>query len=760
MMPLVLLGIAAAAIAPLFKKPRGAPPDEQAQPDGQTAPDGQASPDGQAAPDEQASPRGQASPPARRSDWEIILHLEWEDVVSLFRSERKAQAAELAGAAPVVISRENQELDGHLEKLGAATALALVGSIFSPLRAVSALLTASTAWPLILKPAYRELKDEHKIGLLALDTVGIVGLLGMGMVFPAALAGCLHIFTLKLVLWTKDSSQASLVSIFGRQSRSAWKILDDVELEIPVEDLRAGDIVVVHAGEMIPADGVIAGGAAGIDQRALTGESQPVERSAGDEVFASTVVLSGKIQVRVERSGSDTTAAKIAQILNRTSEIKLAVETRGEAMADQTAAPMLGVGTVALLAGMPVTQVLALLNTNFGFNIRILAPIAMLNYLNLASREGILVKDGRALELLQEVDTVVFDKTGTLTEEMPHVGAIHTCAGHSELELLRYAATAEHRQTHPIARAILKAAQGRGLAAFPVEDAAYQVGHGIRVAIADHTVLVGSPRFMKLQDIPVPPHIQEAAALCDGQGHTLVMVAIDGGLAGALEMRSTLRPEARAIVRELRARHVQAIHIISGDNEGPTRRLAEELGVDCYFANTLPEEKAAIIERLQREGRRVCYVGDGINDAIALKRAHVSVSLRGASTIATDVATVVLVDESLSRLCRLFDIADEFKQTLDQSLASTIIPGVVSMAGVLFLNWGVLTTIAISQLGFALGFASSVMPLLRSMQQQKAAIGGGQVAGAPLQRLLVAHEDDGESDGEGEASPSCLQGAG
>ncbi len=186
------------------------------------------------------------------------------------------------------------------------------------------------------------------------------------------------------------------------------------------------------------------------------------------------------------------------------------------------------------------------------------------------------------------------------------------------------------------------------------------------------------------------------------------MVAVDGALAGALELRSTLWPEAAAIVRELRARHVGAIHIISGDSEGPTRRLAEELGVERYYASTLPEEKAAIIDRLQSEGRRVCYVGDGINDSIALKRAHVSVSLRGASTIATDVATVVLVDESLGRLGRLFDIATEFEQTLDQSLTSTVIPGLISMGGVLFLGWGIFTTIAINQVGFALGFASSV----------------------------------------------------
>jgi Cu2+-exporting ATPase len=230
------------------------------------------------------------------------------------------------------------------------------------------------------------------------------------------------------------------------------------------------------------------------------------------------------------------------------------------------------------------------------------------------------------------------------------------------------------------------------------------------------------------------------------------MVAVDGGLAGALELRSTLRPEASAILRELRARHVRSVHIISGDNEGPTKRLAAELGVDSYFANTLPEDKAAIIDRLQREGRRVCYVGDGINDAIALRRAHVSVSLRGASTIATDVATVVLVDDSLSRLGRLFDLAEEFEHTLDRSLASTIIPGLVSMAGVLFLNWGILTTIVINQVGFTLGFASSIMPMLRSMQQLGAPIDARPPAGSTLEDPLIAYPGDASSSYLEEAS--------
>ena len=276
-------------------------------------------------------------------------------------------------------------------------------------------------------------------------------------------------------------------------------------------------------------------------------------------------------------------------------------------------------------------------------------PISVLNFLQMTSQEGILIKDGRALELLSEVDTIVFDKTGTLTEEQPHVGAIYTCHSINENELLTYAAAAEYKQTHPIARAIQQEALNRELRLPEIEKTTYEIGYGLKVRLNEKVVLVGSKRFMEMSEITIPSEINAIQQQCNEHGYSLVYVALDGQLAGAIELHATIRPEAKHIISELRQRGFE-IYIISGDHEKPTKKLAQEVGIEHYFAETLHENKATLIEALQKEGKAVCFVGDGINDSIALKKANVSVSLRGASTIATDTAQIVLMNENLTQL--------------------------------------------------------------------------------------------------------------
>jgi len=264
----------------------------------------------------------------------------------------------------------------------------------------------------------------------------------------------------------------------------------------------------------------------------------------------------------------------------------------------------------------------------------------------MASEQSILIKDGRALELLSQVDTVVFDKTGTLTQEQPHVGKIYTLQDYQENDLLKYAAAAEYKQKHPVAKAIIQAAHERELNLPEIDEAKYEIGYGIKVTISNQLIRVGSVRFMEMEEIAIPKKIRKILSSCHEFGYSLVMVAIDNQLAGAIELHATIRPEAKSIIKGLRQRNM-SLYIISGDNEKPTQRLAEELGIDNYFADTLPENKATLIQQLIDAGKVVCFVGDGINDSIALKKAHVSISLKGASTVATDTAQIVLMDASL-----------------------------------------------------------------------------------------------------------------
>ncbi len=322
----------------------------------------------------------------------------------------------------------------------------------------------------------------------------------------------------------------------------------------------------------------------------------------------------------------------------------------------------------------------------------IFGPMSMLNYLHLFSRRKILIKDGRSLEQLSDIDTIVFDKTGTLTQEIPQVSQIFCCADLSQDELLTYAVAAEYRQSHPIAKALLQAADMRQLEIPQIDDTHYEIGYGVKVNLNERVIRVGSKRFMTTCGITIPPEIKKEQARCNKEGYSLVYVAIDEQLGGAIELHPAIRPEVKKVIGSLRESG-KTLYIISGDHEAPTRRLAEELGIDHYFANTLPENKANLVSQLQESGRAVCFVGDGINDTIALKQANVSISLGGATTIAMDTAQIVLMDGNLTQLPYIFSLGEEFNQHLDRCFATTLIPDIIAIANTYLFHWSLLTVV-------------------------------------------------------------------
>jgi Cu2+-exporting ATPase len=513
----------------------------------------------------------------------------------------------------------------------------------------------------------------------------------------------------KLVIITQDRSHRKMVNIFGQQPRTVWAVIDGVEIEIPFDQVEVGTILVIGAGQMIPVDGVISEGYASIDQHRLTGEAQPAEKRVGDRVLAATVVLAGKLYIRVEKAGKATAAAQIGEILNNTAGYQMAIESKAIQVANASLAPTLAVAGLAWLV-QSFEGAVAITNAAFGFNVKLTGPIAMLNYLNIAAHKGILVKDGRSLELLHEIDTVIFDKTGTLTLEQPQVAQIYLFNGTSEPTLLAYAAAVEDRQTHPIARAIVSAAKAKGLALPAINDARYEVGYGIKAWIDGHLLRVGSDRFMALEQILLPPEVATLQAVAHGQGHSLVMVALDDELAGIIELEPTIRPEAGAIIADLHQRGKQ-VYIISGDQAEPTRNLAARLGIDDYFANTLPEAKAGHVERLQAAGRKVCFVGDGINDSIALKKAQVSISLRGATSVATDTAQIVLMDTTLNQLPMLFDLAGQFDTNMKSGFAAAMIPGFLIIGGVFLAHMGIIGSMMLYNASLAAGVGVAMLPL-------------------------------------------------
>jgi len=610
---------------------------------------------------------------------------------------------------------ERDKLDMHLPVCTALVPFAATAQFAAPvLLPVAAVLFAYTSIP-TFKSAREVLVEEKRLGVDVLDAIVVVGCLGTMAIFPGAvLCWCLS-FGRVLVKKTQDDSKKLLLNAFGKQPRYVWLYRDGAEVQIALDRLQSFDVIVVNTGEVVPVDGIIIQGMAMIDQHALTGESTPAEKGVGDRVFAATLMVAGKVLVQVEKSGNETASAKISQILNDTAGYKLSSQQKGERLADRAVIPTLAVGAVGMAVMGPAGAV-AVLNSDFGTGIRMAAPLAMLSSLALCANKGILVKDGRALELMNEVDTVLFDKTGTLTREQPEVSRIIASRGFDPEQILQFAAAAEKRFHHPIALAILHKARELQIELPPTDDTQYKVGYGITVSVAGHTISVGSRRFMDLEGVALTTEVEEAVEKAHREGHTIVMVSVNGRLGGALELHAAVRPEVRQIVQGLRDRGIKHIAIISGDHEAPTRKLAESLDMDRYFAQVLPADKADYVAQLQKEGRKVCFVGDGINDSIALKQANVSISLRGASSIATDTAHIVFLEEGLSKLCDLRDIARDLDHNVRRSWQLILAPNIACIGGVFTLGFGIMASVITNNVAALAALANGMLPLRKIAQ--------------------------------------------
>ncbi len=621
--------------------------------------------------------------------------------------QRSQQMQEFAGK----YNENEAETNRRLGMAIANAKLAILGSLFyTPLAWVSAFNVVLIMWPMT-KRGIQTLLREKRFKYILIAILSVWSGIAAGYYVVSSLMAVVVFSTFKVAARTEAYSRAALLGAFAlQQPETVWiQQAENIETQISFDCLQIGDIVVLSAGQTVPIDGVITEGMAMLDQHALTGESQPAEKGVGERVFANTLVLTGKIYVRVEQAGNDTAAAQIGKLLSNMDRQTLEHEVRSEKLADKLTLPVLAASGLALVTVGPAGAA-AIMNSGFGAIMFLSGSICILSHLNLASHHGILVKDGRSLEKLHTVDTVVFDKTGTLTLEQPEVCVIHCCEHWQETQVLGFAALAEYRQAHPVAKAILTAAEQHGVETVIPDEAAYAVGFGVQVTHQGDTIKVGSQRFMQLAAIEVPATLHDIQNQCQTSGNSLIFIAVNGQVVGALELQAQLRPETVALVQKLHKRGLK-LCILSGDHQQPTRYLAKRLGIDDFFAEVLPEGKADMIRQLQANGRTVCFVGDGINDAIALQQADVSISLRGATSVATDSAQIVLMNQSLQQLDQLFEIAESFNQNLDQTMRMSYIPGSVLIGGVFLLHFGMTAALVLYSTGVTAAMSKALLPL-------------------------------------------------
>lgn len=605
---------------------------------------------------------------------------------------------------------ENKRNKYYVKMSGVSIGLSTARLFYPPLAIPSILLFTYTAIP-YLRQTEKSLIKEKKIDGYVLYSIADMMMLEIGAYASASIGiGLLHLS--KYILSNaKERSKRQLVDIFSHQPDKVWVLKNGVEIQVPIGQVKENDILVISAGDVIPVDGTVTDGIAAVDQKVLTGEAQPADKAVGDRVFASTMVLSGHINILMEKSGQETLVAKIGDIINQSIDFKGSQELKGEKWADSFTTPMLA---LALLSGpfLGPSGMVGILYCHIANTIRVVAPLSTLNYLNVAVNNGILVKDGHILEDLTHIDTFIFDKTGTLTQEIPEVGHIILCSDrYTEDEVLFYAAAAEQKSVHPIAKAILHKAEEKQMELPSIHDSSYDIGYGISVDIEGKNILIGSSRFMQMKEVTIPKKMQDKMVKAMAMGHSVIMLAINSKLEGVIEIHTIVRPETKNTIRVLRQSGIQNIAIVSGDQELPTRALSKSLQVDDYHFEILPEQKADIVEKYQKEGKKVAFVGDGVNDAIAMERADVSISLSGSSTIATDVAQIILMDGSLAHLPQLLELSRKLERNLSRSLVMNIVPNVIALNGVLFFHFGMLTTMMVSQSPLIMGTINAMLPV-------------------------------------------------
>jgi|SRR5580658_1629913 heavy metal translocating P-type ATPase len=574
------------------------------------------------------------------------------------------------------------------------------GSLLLPVLRPLATAATALAGSHIVISAARSLAVERRLRVDVLDATVITVALAYKKVLAAG-----------FLIWAVDLSEALLASssltqrrnlteLFGRQARHAWRLEDGVEFDRTVTELQVGDVIVVHAGEQIPVDGEILCGEASLDRSSLTGEHAAIECLAGERVFAMSVLLTGSLHVVVQKTGADTTAARMVQIVEEALDHKPKLQTRAERFAERMVTPTLGLGGMAYGIAGP-GPMLAVINADFGTGIRVAGPLAMLASLSAAAKNGILIKKGQVLEDLGNMNAVVFDKTGTLTEDVPTVGRILTLSGeHEQNDLLVFAAAAERRFSHPIAKAIVTEAAARGLTVPETEASGYEVGLGVRVQIDQRVFAIGSLRFIVQSGVEMTSDATAFAEEIHRAGGTAIFIACDRTVLGVIELTAVARQEAAGLVRYLReTKGIEEIHLLSGDHDAPVRMLARQLGIDHYQAAMLPQQKAEYVRNMQSRGLRVAMFGDGVNDTAGLAQANYSISLRGASDVATDVADVVFLDGNLAKFPLLDRISANLASNVKRSVALTLVPNTVCIAGAMFGVFGLGSSLLFNNVG-------------------------------------------------------------
>jgi len=509
------------------------------------------------------------------------------------------------------------------------------------------------------------------------------------------------------------------------QPKTTWRLRGDVEEEIPAADLSPGDVVRVRPGERLPSDGEVVSGASAVDESMLTGESLPVDKSAGAAVFGGTLNQSGQLTVRITKTGAETTLAQIASAVEQAQGERAPIARLADTVSGVFVPVVLGIATIAFAAwwiadptamglAAALERFVAILVIACPCALGLATPAAVAVGTGRGAELGVLVKGGTTLEAASHVDTVIVDKTGTVTAGRPILSAVKTTVALGEDELLRVVGSAELASEHPVAKALVDGARARGMSLTAPDDFRADAGRGLFARVEGREVRIGTSRYLAEHGVDATP-LEEAAQALAREGNTPSFVAIEGKLAGLVAVADLPTTEAKGAIAALRALGVRVV-MATGDREATARAVARELGIDEVFAEVRPEDKARIVSEERAKGRIVAMVGDGINDAPALAGAHVGIAVASGTDIAIAAADVALLRGGIASLPTALGLARATLRTIRQNLFWAFLYNVIGIpiaAGALYPLTGWLLSPVLASAAMSL---SSVSVLLSSLR--------------------------------------------
>ena len=463
--------------------------------------------------------------------------------------------------------------------------------------------------------------------------------------------------------WTRKKSLDDLARSMALNVDKVWVRSQGTEVLVPLTKVRSGDEVVVRSGNMIPLDGTVLEGEAMVNQAALTGESMPVRKVEGSTIYAGTVVEEGECVFVAKAEGGSNRYDKIVAMIEESEKLKSSTENRALALADRLVPWCLGATGVTYLLTRNVTRAISCLMVDFSCALKLSMPLAVLSAMRECGSYHITVKGGKYLEALSKADTIVFDKTGTLTRATPQVVEVVPFSGCDEREVLQLAACLEEHFPHSMANAVVRAARERGISHEEMHsEVEYIVAHGIASRVGGERVVIGSHHFVfEDEKCTVPAAEQEKFDTLKPEYSHLYMAA-SGQLVGVICIADPLRPEAAQVLNSLRELGIQNTVMMTGDSERTAAAIAKQVGVDHFFAEVLPEDKANFVQQAKAEGHTVVMIGDGINDSPALSAADIGIAINSGAAIAREIADVTIKADSLEELVALKAIANAMQK--------------------------------------------------------------------------------------------------